>query len=240
MGLFAHEPAEGSSGEGGSMNRGALIKLVESRYVRTDLPEFRPGDTVRVSYKVKEGNRTRIQDFEGIVIRIRRNGFNTTFTVRKVSYGVGVERIFPLHSPSSRRLTSSSGAGRAGPSSTSSATSPTGRSAASSGPTGSGLTRTGPPSGPPRRRPRRPRSPRLPRSKGSAGWGRLGRPLRLREGSPKTGPGRGPPPGCGPPAWRRGFPGGSAPSPGRGEGPGRSPWWKGPRPGGGAPLLPAG
>ena len=81
------------------MNRGALIKLVESRYVRTYLPEFRPGDTVRVSYKVKEGNRTRIQDFEGIVIRIRRNGFNTTFTVRKVSYGVGVERIFPLHSP---------------------------------------------------------------------------------------------------------------------------------------------
>ena len=81
------------------MNRGALIKLVESRYVRTDLPAFRPGDTVRVSYKVKEGNRTRIQDFEGIVIRIRRNGFNTTFTVRKVSYGVGVERIFPLHSP---------------------------------------------------------------------------------------------------------------------------------------------
>ncbi|BAW00724.1 50S ribosomal protein L19 [Thermus thermophilus] len=81
------------------MNRGALIKLVESRYVRTDLPEFRPGDTVRVSYQVKEGNRTRIQDFEGIVIRIRRNGFNTTFTVRKMSYGVGVERIFPLHSP---------------------------------------------------------------------------------------------------------------------------------------------
>ena len=86
------------------MNRGALIKLVESRYVRTDLPEFRPGDTVRVSYKVKEGNRTRIQDFEGIVIRIRRNGFNTTFTVRKVSYGVGVERLFPLHSPPIQKI----------------------------------------------------------------------------------------------------------------------------------------
>ena len=88
------------------MNRGALIKLVESRYVRTDLPEFRPGDTVRVSYKVKEGNRTRIQDFEGIVIRIRRNGFNTTFTVRKVSYGVGVERIFPLRSPLIQKIDS--------------------------------------------------------------------------------------------------------------------------------------
>ena len=52
-----------------------------------------------MSYKVKDGNRTRIQDFEGIVIRIRRNGFNTTFTVRNVSYGVGVESIFPMHSP---------------------------------------------------------------------------------------------------------------------------------------------
>ncbi|TBH21801.1 50S ribosomal protein L19 [Thermus thermamylovorans] len=81
------------------MNRGALLKVVESRYTRTDLPEFRPGDTVRVAYRVKEGNRTRVQNFEGIVIRIKRNGYNTSFTVRKVSYGVGVERIFPLHSP---------------------------------------------------------------------------------------------------------------------------------------------
>ncbi|MGC8877121.1 50S ribosomal protein L19 [Thermus sp.] len=81
------------------MNRGALLKVVESRYARTDLPEFRPGDTVRVAYRVKEGNRSRIQNFEGIVIKVKRNGYNSSFTVRKVSYGVGVERIFPLNSP---------------------------------------------------------------------------------------------------------------------------------------------
>lgn len=81
------------------MNRGALLKVVESRYTRTDLPEFRPGDTVRVAYRVKEGNRTRVQNFEGIVIKVKRNGYNSSFTVRKVSYGVGVERIFPLNSP---------------------------------------------------------------------------------------------------------------------------------------------
>ena len=81
------------------MNREALLKVVEAKYTRTDLPEFRPGDTVRVAYRVKEGNRTRVQNFEGIVIKIKRNGYNTSFTVRKVSYGVGVERIFPLNSP---------------------------------------------------------------------------------------------------------------------------------------------
>jgi large subunit ribosomal protein L19 len=81
------------------MNRGALLKVVESRYARTDLPEFRPGDTVRVAYRVKEGNRTRIQNFEGLVFKIKRNGYNSSFTVRKVSYGVGVERIFPFNSP---------------------------------------------------------------------------------------------------------------------------------------------
>uniref|UniRef100_A0A7V4A1U3 Large ribosomal subunit protein bL19 n=2 Tax=Thermus tengchongensis TaxID=1214928 RepID=A0A7V4A1U3_9DEIN len=81
------------------MNRGALLKVVEAKYTRADLPEFRPGDTVRVAYRVKEGNRTRVQNFEGIVIKIKRNGYNTSFTVRKVSYGVGVERIFPLNSP---------------------------------------------------------------------------------------------------------------------------------------------
>lgn len=81
------------------MNRGALLKVVESRYTRTDLPEFRPGDTVRVAYRVTEGNRTRVQNFEGIVIKVKRNGYNSSFTVRKVSYGVGVERIFPFNSP---------------------------------------------------------------------------------------------------------------------------------------------
>ncbi|MGQ9735016.1 MAG: 50S ribosomal protein L19 [Thermaceae bacterium] len=81
------------------MNRGALLRLVESKYIRTDRPEFRPGDRVRVAYQVKEGSRTRIQNFEGIVIRIKRNRLNTSFTVRKISFGVGVERIFPLHSP---------------------------------------------------------------------------------------------------------------------------------------------
>lgn len=81
------------------MNRGALLKLVESKYIRTDLPDFRPGDTVRVAYRVKEGNRTRVQNFEGLVIKVKRNRFNSSFTVRKVSFGVGVERIFPMHSP---------------------------------------------------------------------------------------------------------------------------------------------
>ncbi|WP_038056964.1 50S ribosomal protein L19 [Thermus amyloliquefaciens] len=86
------------------MNRGALLKVVEAKYTRTDLPEFRPGDTVRVAYRVKEGNRTRVQNFEGIVIKVKRNGYNSSFTVRKVSYGVGVERIFPLHSPLIERI----------------------------------------------------------------------------------------------------------------------------------------
>ncbi len=86
------------------MNRGALLKVVESRYTRTDLPEFRAGDTVRVAYRVKEGNRTRIQNFEGIVIKVKRNGYNSSFTVRKMSYGVGVERIFPLNSPLIERI----------------------------------------------------------------------------------------------------------------------------------------
>jgi len=75
------------------------VDLVERGYLRTDHPEFRPGDTVRVHYRIQEGDKERIQVFEGVVIRKRGGGTRATFTVRKVSYGVGVERIFPLHSP---------------------------------------------------------------------------------------------------------------------------------------------
>ncbi len=81
------------------INKGALLKVVEKPHYRTDLPEFRPGDAVRVVYQVKEGNRTRLQAFEGTVIKIKKNGLNSSFTVRKISHGVGVERIFPMHSP---------------------------------------------------------------------------------------------------------------------------------------------
>ncbi|MFN2383906.1 MAG: 50S ribosomal protein L19 [Gemmatimonadota bacterium] len=66
---------------------------------RTDLPAFRPGDTVRVNVRVREGDKERLQAFEGVVLRHRGEGINATFTVRKVSNGVGVERIFPSHSP---------------------------------------------------------------------------------------------------------------------------------------------
>lgn len=76
-----------------------LISLVEKEQMRNDIPDFRPGDTVRVHVKVKEGNRERIQVFEGVVIRRRGGGMRETFTVRRIASGVGVERTFPLHSP---------------------------------------------------------------------------------------------------------------------------------------------
>ena len=66
---------------------------------RTDLPEFRAGDTVKVHVKVVEGNRSRVQQFQGVVIRVQGSGVGRTFTVRKISFGVGVERTFPRHSP---------------------------------------------------------------------------------------------------------------------------------------------
>jgi large subunit ribosomal protein L19 len=75
------------------------VEELEQSLMRTDLPDFRPGDTVAVHYKIKEGDRERIQVFEGVVIAKKGGGARETFTVRKVSYGVGVERIIPLHSP---------------------------------------------------------------------------------------------------------------------------------------------
>ena len=76
------------------------IAELEQAQLRTDVPDFRPGDTLKVHVKVTEGNRSRIQVFQGVVIRRQGGGLRETFTVRKVSYGVGVERTFPVHSPS--------------------------------------------------------------------------------------------------------------------------------------------
>lgn len=76
-----------------------VLLEIEKSMMRSDLPEFRPGDTVAIHYKIKEGDRERIQVFEGVVIAKKGGGVRETFIVRKVSYGVGVERIFPLHSP---------------------------------------------------------------------------------------------------------------------------------------------
>ncbi|MCG0237951.1 MAG: 50S ribosomal protein L19 [Firmicutes bacterium] len=76
-----------------------IIRQLEQEQMRTDIPDFRPGDTVRVHVKVTEGNRERIQVFEGVVIKRQGSGVRETFTVRRVSYGVGVERTFPVHSP---------------------------------------------------------------------------------------------------------------------------------------------
>ena len=77
-----------------------LVDKVEKKYMDREIPELRSGDTVRVNVKIQEGDKSRIQVFEGVVIAIKRNGLGSTFTVRKVSYGIGVERIFPMHSPS--------------------------------------------------------------------------------------------------------------------------------------------
>ncbi len=81
-----------------------LVQSLEQEQTKTGLPDFRPGDTVRVHFKVTESGRERIQVFEGTVIRRRGGGLGETFTVRRVSYGVGVERTFPLHSPKIERL----------------------------------------------------------------------------------------------------------------------------------------
>ena len=73
--------------------------LVDRAHLRTDIPAFGPGDTLKVHVRVVEGTRERVQVFQGVVIRIKGSGIRETFTVRKVSFGVGVERTFPMHSP---------------------------------------------------------------------------------------------------------------------------------------------
>jgi large subunit ribosomal protein L19 len=81
-----------------------ILRQIEKREMREDLPAFRAGDTLRVHVRVIEGEKERVQIFEGVCIRRHDDGLRSTYTVRKVSYGVGVERIFPLHSPRVRSI----------------------------------------------------------------------------------------------------------------------------------------
>jgi len=76
-----------------------IIKKIEAEHIRLDLPEFKAGDTVKVHYRIIEGEKERIQVFQGAVLRRRRGTTNSTFTVRKISDGIGVERVFPMNSP---------------------------------------------------------------------------------------------------------------------------------------------
>jgi len=79
------------------MSQNPILDEIEAGFLRTDIPQFRPGDSVRVHSLIKEGDKERVQVFEGVVIGQHRGGVRATFTVRKISYGVGVERVFPLH-----------------------------------------------------------------------------------------------------------------------------------------------
>ena len=81
------------------------IKMLEQEQMKSDIPDFRPGDTVRVDVKVVEGSKERIQAFEGVVIKHRGGGLSETYTVRRVAYGVAVERCFPVHSPRVDKIT---------------------------------------------------------------------------------------------------------------------------------------
>ncbi len=81
-----------------------LISDITKEQIKADLPDFRPGDRVRVSVKIKEGARERIQVFEGLVIKRQGSGISETFTVRKVSFGIGIERTFPVHSPAIAKI----------------------------------------------------------------------------------------------------------------------------------------
>lgn len=81
-----------------------IIREIESEMLKKDIPDFKPGDTVRIYFKVVEGNRERTQMFEGLVIKRRGKGLGESFTVRRISYGIGVERVFPIHSPRLEKL----------------------------------------------------------------------------------------------------------------------------------------
>ena len=76
-----------------------VVRDFEARHLKKDIPDFRPGDTVRVAVLIREGDKERIQNYEGVCIRRKGGGLRETFTVRRVSYGIGMERVFPLHSP---------------------------------------------------------------------------------------------------------------------------------------------
>ena len=81
-----------------------IIRQIESEHLRLDMPRFKPGDTVKVHFRILEGEKERIQVFQGAVLRLRKGTTNSTFTVRKVSDGVGVERVFPMYSPFIERV----------------------------------------------------------------------------------------------------------------------------------------
>lgn len=87
------------------MNKQAAIRSVEAEYLKKDLPDFKPGDTVKVQVRVIEGDKERLQAFQGVVLQRKGQGLSSTFTVRKISGGIGVERIFPTHSPNIAKVT---------------------------------------------------------------------------------------------------------------------------------------
>ena len=81
-----------------------IIRAIEQQQIKQDVPEFNVGDNVKVHYRITEGNRERIQIFEGTVIAKKHGGIEETFTVRRISYGIGVEKVFPLHAPSIEKV----------------------------------------------------------------------------------------------------------------------------------------
>ena len=88
-----------------------LVKALNSQYMKEELPEVKVGDTVRVHVRIKEGARERIQVFEGTIIARKHGGIEETITVRRLSYGVGVEKVFPVHSPSIEKIETVRGVG---------------------------------------------------------------------------------------------------------------------------------